>query len=202
MLTLLFTGITVVCSILAFQDPQLIYKLMYSPYLISRQKEWYRFFSFQFVHADWMHLAFNMIAFYSFGAFLEQVLEQISILPASLSFFIIYMGGHLVGVLPQYKQYENTSNYSSIGASAGVSGVLFATILYNPSTPISLYFVFDVPAWLFGGLYLAYSYYMKDKQGDSVNHSAHHYGALFGLVAMLALAFPYFKALLEYYITQ
>ena len=198
MLTTIFTLTTVIVSILAFNKPEYIYKLMFSPYKVAIKKEWYRFFTFQFVHGDYMHLFFNIFVLWGFGKHLEFNLNNTSIIAPSTAFLIIYLGGHIAGVLPQYLKYRNDPAHTSIGASAGVSAILFACILFDPLMTLNIYFIFPIPAFLFGILYLGYSYYMKNRGMDNINHEAHIYGALFGMITSCIFCFPYFREKLTF----
>jgi membrane associated rhomboid family serine protease len=44
-----------------------------------------------------------------------------------------------------------------------------------------------MPAFIFGLLYLGYSYYMAHKGGDNIGHDAHFFGALFGIMFTIIL---------------
>jgi membrane associated rhomboid family serine protease len=84
---------------------------------------------------------------------------------------------------------RNNSKYNSLGASGGVSAVLFAAILYAPLMTVSLYFFIQMPGFIFGLLFLGYSFYEAKRGTSYVNHSAHMYGALFGMIFM-AVVYP------------
>jgi len=94
--------------------------------------------------------------------------------------------------LPTYLQHRHDPGYRSLGASGGVSSVLFASILLMPVAPAGQgIIIFPIPIpiqpFVFGFLYLAYSWYMARRRADNVNHDAHFYGALYGIVLLLAL---------------
>ena len=165
------------------------------PYLMARAPgQWYRLLTSGFLHADWAHLLFNMFAFYSFspvvlGALAEGYGEALGL----GLFLLLYLGGIIVSDLPSYFQHRDDPGYRSLGASGGVASVLFASILLFPVNNngggiIIFPIPFPIQPFLFGVLYLAYSYYMGRRRADNVNHDAHFYGALYGVVLMLALA--------------
>lgn len=141
-----------------------------------RRKEYYRIFSHAFIHADMWHLLFNMFSFYSFAFVLENYL-------GSTRFFIVYFGSILASVYTCILKNKTNPVYRSLGASGGVSGVIFSFILFQPMAQIGIMFIpVGIPAFAFGFLYLAYSYYSSENQYDNINHEAHFYGAVGGMV--------------------
>ena len=95
---------------------------------------------------------------------------------------MLYLLGIAVSDIPTYLKNRANINYSAIGASGGVSAVLFSSILINPVMDICLYFIICLPGFVLGAMYLFYSLYMGNRVGDNINHDAHMYGALFGMV--------------------
>jgi membrane associated rhomboid family serine protease len=93
-------------------------------------------------------------------------------------YFLIFLGGHLVSHLPDLKKYKDMPGYYSIGASGGVSALVFGYVAMDP-TAMFLVFLIPMPAYLFALLFLAYSAYGARKMA-SVNHAAHIWGALYG----------------------
>ncbi|MFN8353438.1 MAG: rhomboid family intramembrane serine protease [Spirosomataceae bacterium] len=182
-LTLIFVLITAVISVYGFNNESLKYRWSMNPASITRHGEYWRFLSSGFIHADWMHLLFNMVALYSFGQLLEYTIGPTYFLP-------LYLLGIVVSDLPTYFKNRNNSYYSSLGASGGVSAVVFAGIMFYPLTPIYLFFIpIGIPGFIFGALYIFYSYYEARRGGGHINHSAHLWGALFG-IAFVVLLFP------------
>jgi membrane associated rhomboid family serine protease len=75
-----------------------------------------------------------------------------------------------------------------VGASGAVSAVVFASILFFPFGTIRLFLLpIDIPAYIFGLLYLIYSAVMAKKAKDNVGHDAHFFGALFGIAFPVVL---------------
>ncbi|MBD2723521.1 rhomboid family intramembrane serine protease [Hymenobacter sp. BT189] len=163
------------------------------PYRMARSGgQWYRLLTSGFLHADWAHLLFNMFAFYSFAPVVLGSLYEGYGQGVGLGLFLaLYLGGIILSDLPTYFRHRHDPGYRSLGASGGVSSVLFASILLMPVAPAGQGIIifpipFPIQPFLFGFLYLAYSYYMARRRADNVNHDAHFYGALFGVVLLLA----------------
>lgn len=186
-ITLVLVVLTVVVSLSAFRDGDVLEKLLFKPYDVQHRGQWHRLFSHALVHADAMHLFVNMFVLWSFGRSVEQLYPLVGHLPGGVAYGVLYAGGVLFATLPGMAKYRNDRHYRSVGASGAVSAVLFAQILLLPTHQVSLFFIQDLPAWLFGLMYLAYSYFMDKRGGDRVAHDAHFYGALFGVLFTAAL---------------
>lgn len=185
MITYAIIAITCLVSISAFNNPVLFQKTLFSPYLIKNNREWYRFFSHALVHADWGHLLMNMFVLYSFGHVVEIMYFPFLFegFKADYYFILLYVGGIITSALPSFEKHKLNSYYTSVGASGAVSSVVFAGILINPMD--SIYFIFlpfPIPGFIFGLLYLLYSWYMAKKANDNIGHDAHFWGAVFGFV--------------------
>lgn len=172
--------ITVGISIWAFQDRRILSNLILSPYAVVHQKQWYRLITHAFIHADWMHLLFNMIALWSFGKAVIVYLEAISPV-ANLHFFVLYFVGIVIASIHDLVKQKDNLQFLSLGASGAVSAIIFTAIFFNPWSTILIFFI-PCPAILFGVAYILYSSYMGRREGERVNHNVHLYGALFGLI--------------------
>ncbi|WP_233861132.1 rhomboid family intramembrane serine protease [Tenacibaculum piscium] len=134
-----------------------------------------------FLHADWMHLGFNMYALYLFG---KTVLVNFGV----PYFLIIYFGSLFAGSVYTLYQHKKDFYYSAVGASGAVSGVVFsAIILYPDMTLIMFPIPLPLPGYVFGIGYLLYSIYGMKNQADNIGHSAHLGGAIGGYVLTLLL---------------
>ena len=188
MLTIIIIAITVVVSILCFQNQDLFMKLRFSPYLVKTKNQTYRFFTHAFVHADWMHLLINMFVLLSFGRIVEAYFGMVFEGKATVYFILLYLGGILFSSLPAYWKHQHDHTYSAIGASGAVSAVLFSSILFDPLSGIRIMFIpIDIPAFVFGFLYLAYEAYATKKSSDNIGHDAHFWGAMYGVIITLVL---------------
>lgn len=182
-LTLLIIIATVVISISAFNNQELRYKAIFYPYNIKRAREWYRFITSGFLHNDWMHLLVNMFVLYSFGPYLESIYEHQYGYKGRILFILFYVAAIAMANISTYFKHQNNEYYRSLGASGAISAVVFAFIFFNPQAKLMLIFLpIPVNAVIMGGLYLLYSFYMSRRGGDTINHDAHMYGALFGFL--------------------
>lgn len=177
---------TCLVSISALNNAKLMDDLIFYAPAIAQRKQYYRFLSHGFLHADFLHLAFNMFALYSFGQAVETMLysnECVFQSKGKLFYILLYVGGLIVASIPDYLRHKNNYNYRSLGASGAVSAVIFAAIALLPQLPIRFFFIpIDIPGYIFGLLYLIISAYLDKRGGGNVNHSAHFWGAAFGLI--------------------
>ncbi len=141
--------------------------------------EKFRMFTSGLLHADWIHLIFNMYALYLFG---DIVVFRLGVLP----FLIIYLGSLLAGSLYSLSYHKNEPYYSAIGASGAVSGIVYASILLYPQMELFLFFIpIPIKGYIFGVIYLLYSIYGMKKQLGNIGHSAHLGGAIGGFALTL-----------------
>lgn len=183
LLTIAIMVITGVVSIAAFNDGKLMQRLLLWPPAVERKHEYWRLATYGLVHADYQHLFFNMFTLFFFGRAMEPVYAGHL---GPFGFVWFYLGGLVVSILPTYLRNRNNANYRSLGASGAVSAVLFAFILLSPWSTIFLFF-FPVPAILYAVAFLGYSIYMDRRGSDHINHSAHAWGAAYGVVFTLVM---------------
>ncbi len=193
----------------AFNDPQFMEKWMFIPYLVKREKQYYRIASHMAIHGDWMHLMFNGMSLYFLGdGFLNLVsgvysmnsdlankfildgglIQTYGSIMGQMHFGLIFiLGGLFAGIVPYLRNKDNPS-YRSLGASGAVSAVIFAAIMWNPEMRLSMFFIpIAIPAYIFGPLYLLFEFFM-DKRGNSgIAHDAHIGGAIFGILYVLLI---------------
>ena len=139
-----------------------------------------------------MHLFFNMFSLYLFGQVIENdTFPDLFGEKSDYYFLLLYVGGILFAALPDLSRYKDNPNYSSLGASGAVNAVIFSLILIHPTMGMGIIFLpFYIPAWMFGTLYIIYSWYMDKRGGSVIDHGAHLWGGLFGVLFTLALK-PY-----------
>jgi membrane associated rhomboid family serine protease len=169
-------ALTILVSLIAFSNQNLYGKLMLHPYNVSRGHYVYTIITSGFIHKDWMHLFFNMMSFYFFAFQLEPVLGH-------FQFGVLYMISLILSDMPSVIKHRENYSYYSLGASGAVSAVVFSAILYNPLGKMMILPIpIEIPAVIFGVLYLVYCSYATKYARDNVNHDAHFYGALSGLL--------------------
>ena len=185
-ITIIIIIITVIISIAAFKSEKLMDDLMFYPPAITQQKQYYRFITCGFIHADISHLFFNMYALFLFGNITEDIFLAIFGNYGKLLYIIMYVLALVACLVPSFQKNRNNPNYRSLGASGAVSAVVFAYIMFNPLAGIGLIFIpVFIPGFLFGIIYLVISYLLDKKGGGRINHSAHIWGALFGIIFLI-----------------
>ena len=192
-ISIFIIAITSIVSFIGFGNSNVIDKLIFYPPAIANQKEWYRFFSCGLIHKDIPHLLFNMYALYLFGNGREQqgvepMFNAIFYGKGEWLYLLMYVGALGVCLLPTYSKNKENYNYRSLGASGAVSAVVFAYILLDPMRGVGLIFIpVFIPGFLFGALYLFISYLLDKRGGGGINHSAHIWGALFGIAYLIVV---------------
>lgn len=183
MLTYLIIGATVLVSWLAFNNPRLLDRLILWPPAIDRNRHYDRLLTHGFIHADWQHLLFNMITLFFFGKYIEPFFADYL---GPLGFVMFYLSAIVVAILPTYMRHRHDPSYRSLGASGGVSAVLFAYILINPWNLIFIFFL-PVPAIVYGVAFVGYSFWADHHGEGNTNHNAHLSGAIYGVLFMLLM---------------
>lgn len=197
-ISLLLILLTVAISYFSWKNSSQLYRLMLDTYAVRERKEYFRLITSGFVHLDWNHLIFNMFTFYFFGGYIERVFDMLYGEVGKLYFIVFYLLAIVISDLPTLKTHWYSNNYRSLGASGGVSAVLFAAIVVSPLQEVCMYMVFCLPGIAWGGLYIAYTYYQMQRNAqDGINHSAHFYGAAFGIATMMLLLPSDYNGLLQ-----
>jgi len=183
-----------VLSVIAFEKPSLKENLLLHPYRVVREKRYFTLLTSGFVHNDWLHLIFNAVTFYFFAIPLEQIV--------GVEFFLmIYFGSLLASSIPDVLMEWRNPSFRTLGASGAISGAMFAFILHAPSSTISLFLLpVGIPAPIFALLYLAYTYYASKQGLDNINHNAHLWGALAGIVITILFEPDVLSNFIGYYL--
>ena len=188
MITYIIIGITVITSLLAFNNQKLMSEFIFNPFVIQNRKQYYRFITAGLIHADMFHLFFNMYALYLFGNIVENALEVIFPGLGIILYITLYISALIMSSTFSFYKHKENSAYNALGASGAVSAILFASIIINPTMKLMIMPIpFFIPAYILGPLYLLYSYYMGKKGMDNIGHDAHLFGALWGILFMVLL---------------
>lgn len=181
--TIILIVITVAASLYAWNKPEVMYQWIFNPYAVNTKKEYWRFITSGLIHQDYMHLFFNMFTLYFFGSVIEQYYTYLF---GDTTGIILYVGMYLVAIVisdvSTYIKHRNDPSYNSLGASGGVSAVVLSAIMFDPTSYLYLFAIIPIPGFVFGALFIFYSYYSSRQTRGNINHDAHLYGALFGLI--------------------
>lgn len=184
---LLLIAINVAVSYRGFKDHFFFDKYKFEVEKILLYKDYKRLLTAGFLHVNWMHLIFNMISLLMFSGIIEGY-------GGSFEFLLIYVAGLVGGGLLSLLIHKQDPDYSSVGASGAVCGLIFAAIALFPGFSMGLFFIpLSIPGWLFGLVFVGFSMYGIKSRRDNVGYEAHLGGALVGMVIALLLhpsAFP------------
>lgn len=190
--------VTIITSIIAFPSNvnsinsirrlEWFDKYKFNAYAVIQKKQYYRIISYGFLHANWMHLIFNMLTLYFFAPLVESAFKELFPKLGGLIYLSFYITAIGFSTLLDLFKHKNNISYNAIGASGAVSAVLFAAILIKPDMRL-MFILLPIPitAWIFGILYLIYSAYMAKRQIDNIGHNAHFLGAVFGFILPIIL---------------
>lgn len=184
LIVLLIIGACIAVSVKGFNDAAFFHKYMLHTGYISTRKEYYRLFTYGFLHDNWIHLAFNMLTLYFFYTTPLMVLGE-------GAFLLLYVGGLVFSSWYSYIIHRKDYYYSAIGASGAVSAVLFSAVMLNPSMKMIIFPIpLPLPGWIFAIAYILFSTYGMHNTNTRIGHSAHLGGAVIGIVITLLLR-PY-----------
>jgi membrane associated rhomboid family serine protease len=180
-LSLLLILANFIVSWKGFNDRNFYERYEFSIEKILIYKQYFRLLTSGFLHVNWMHLIFNMIALYFFSGSVEFFFGP---LPFLLIYFISMVGGDLLSLF--IHRYD--SGFSSVGASGAVCGIIFASIAVFPGMTIGFFFIpIGIPAWIYGLAYVLYSIYGIRSRRSNIGHEAHLAGALIGMLLAIAM---------------
>ena len=184
MITLFLIIATVAVSLLCFYGGLDFQALKFSAYDVWHRRKWWQLFSYGFVHGSWGHLFFNMLTLFFFGRVVETYFVAVWGHPeGQILYAVLYVTALAVSTVWDLFKYKDNWGYSAVGASGAVSAILFASILFEPRMGIYIYLIpIPIPGYIFAPLYLLYCWYMARRNADNIGHSAHFWGAVYGLV--------------------
>lgn len=185
--TIAIIVITSAISLYAMNSREVLSRFMMNPYMVTQRGQYYRLLTSGLIHKDFTHLIFNMFSLFFFGPNLESIFGMIFGSLGPVYFIALYVLGIIVSDLPTVLKHKSNPGYNSLGASGAVSSVIFACILFDPLSDLYLYFAIPIKGFIFAAIYLIYSYMSAKNSRDGINHDAHLYGALFGILFCIVL---------------
>ncbi len=193
-ITFIIIAVTSIISFRGWKKRELLYRRMFNAYDVVHNKQYSRLITHAFLHADTSHLIFNMLTLYFFGRIVETYFRYIfggafaNGWGGTVLYLLLYLSGAVVSTLPDLYKHRNNPDYYALGASGAISAVLFSAIMFEPAMKIYIFFIpIGIPAVLFAPLYLIYCQWMARRNRDNVGHSAHFWGAVYGIVFTIAL---------------
>lgn len=199
-ITIALIAANVIISLVAMNNQDVLSKTIMWPYGVKKYNQFYRFVTSGFIHADYMHLFFNMFTLFFFGRVLEVYFSVLG-LGGKAAYIALYFLALITSDLPTYLKQKDNYNYHCLGASGAVSAVVFAAIVFNPWSSIYIYGALKISAFVYAVLYIIYCVAMSRRGGDNINHDAHLWGSLFGLgftIALIAAMQPWlFERIVE-----
>jgi len=173
--------VTVGVSLLAFRNPELLDRLMLHPDRVYYDRAWYEMLTSGFVHGSLGHLGLNMLTFFFFAYTLEEYL-------GTLPMLVLYLGSIVLANVSTVFEHRDDPDYASLGASGGVSALVFSLILFEPGMKLYLFFIpIGIPAIVYAIGFVVYSYFAGSRQ-TGINHKAHLWGALSGILFTVLLS--------------
>ena len=176
---IIIIGLNIFFSYKGFRDRIFFNKYKFSPLSIKRGEK-IRYISSGFLHVDTTHLIVNMFTLYFF---VDAVIFRVG----EINFLIIYLTSLIFGNWLTYRFNSNNINYSAVGASGAVMGIVYSAILLNPEMTL-FFFILPMPGYLFGLGYLFYSIYSMKKVNDNIGHEAHLGGAIAGFFSTIFIS--------------
>lgn len=188
MVTIIIIVVTALVSILCFYGRLNADALVFNAYSVWHRKQWWRMLTHGLVHADWGHLFVNMLTLFCFGMVVEKYFKAVFGPGEGLLLYVaLYVSAIAVSSVWDLAKYRNDWTYNAVGASGAVSAIMFASILFDPKMELYIFMLpIPVPGYIFAPLYLLYCWFMARRNKDNIGHSAHFWGAVYGLVFPLA----------------
>jgi membrane associated rhomboid family serine protease len=156
---------------------------LFIPYQVARGENGLGMLLAHFSHGGVIHLAFNMLALYSFG---DGVLQTLG--PAR--FLLLYAVAGLGSDLVVFALRKDEPTYRCLGASGSVFGIVMAAVVLDPSTSVMMFFIpIPIPGPVFMLAYGLISIVLiVQNRRDGISHEGHLGGAVLGLAVSALLA--------------
>ena len=196
--TIVLVIITLAVTYFGFQNAAFFNRHAHKPYYENHAKEWFRLLTSGFLHGSWLHFGINMFVFWQFGTIVEHYyIEIFGPMKGMLLYGLIYLLIIVAANIPTMLKHRDNHSFASIGASGAVSGILFIYVLFLPWQMLWLWAIIPIPGIVAAIGYLVYSSYASKKGGGRIDHSAHFWGAIFGVLFTLLLKPSIFNFFLD-----
>jgi membrane associated rhomboid family serine protease len=183
-------ALTIGISLFIFNKPEQHRELMLHPYSIMHGRRYHTLITSGFIHADLPHLILNMVTFYFFAFSLELFMVAKAGVVGHILFAVLYLLSIVLADMYSVFRHKNNPGFFSLGASGAIAAVMFSYILFDPGSELgTMFFPVLIPAPIFAVLYMIFTYYSSRKQYDNINHDAHLWGAVAGIVLTI-IFFP------------
>ncbi len=172
--------------ILSYLQAEGVQQFLGSLVLNGQYPRWWEFLTYQFIHADFWHLLFNMWFLWVFGNSINDRL-------GNASYLVFYLaGGAFAGM-----GYAMSHEGALVGASGSIAAVTTAFMVLCPRSRILFLFwffiitTFELPAlWVILFKIVLFDNVigpMLSSGATNVAYSAHIFGYLYGFVATIGL---------------
>jgi membrane associated rhomboid family serine protease len=186
-LTLAIIAANVILWLLLQSNHTLLERMIFVYRSVARDREYDRLIASGFAHHSFIHLLFNMMTLYYFGPTVE-------LLYGRLGFAAIYLLSIVGGNLFTMVTHRNNLNYSALGASGGLFGVVFAFVWVLPDAKLALFFIpIFIPGWLFAIIICWLSMVLSQlprAHEAGISHEGHLGGAITGALVALFFHIP------------
>jgi membrane associated rhomboid family serine protease len=158
----------------------------FSSFLAIGHWQVWRFITFQFLHANFDHLLFNMVTLYFFGPAVERYLTSRQFVPFYL---LCGMGGAaMYFVLLAFGWRGSDPATELVGASAGIFGVLVAATKIAPDAVGLVLGIVPMRLRVLTWVFVAYAVFQVLFRGSNAGGEAAHLGG--ALIGFLLMTFP------------
>ncbi|WP_052732254.1 rhomboid family intramembrane serine protease [Hymenobacter terrenus] len=171
--------VTFLVSYHGFKNPVYLSQYAFRVKDILYGRQYYRLLTSGLLHTGWVHLLLNVVTFYCFSSGVEMAVGY-------RNFLIIYISSLVGGNLFSLLLHRREADYTAVGASGAISGLVFAAIALYPDIRVGMLGIY-VPGWLYGMLYVVFSAYGITTRRSNIGHDAHLGGGLVGLLTVIGL---------------
>ena len=179
-ISILIMVVTVIFSAKAFTNRTLFARYAFDVERILVHRDYKRLVTSGLLHVSWLHLIFNMLTLHAFAGSLAMIVTW-------WQFLIIYLGSLVGGNLFALLIHKNHGDYTAVGASGAVSGLIFASMVIMPGMAIQLMGILTLPGWLYTLVFVGVSIYGIRSRRDNIGHEAHLGGGLIGMLIAIAM---------------